>query len=170
MCLNISLPQGQWQIHQTRRTWWFKLVLPFILLSTLPQNGFTQNSDGINIRTVDMRGDNPVLASVAAIKNSRNHVVVVLMKGASEELIEKTKDNLKALVHKGYNRIGIILCDFKPGETLPVIGIASDGTIYAAIKGAKSNSKTMKDVYNAVSEAYQKNILPILENSPGQKN
>ena len=171
MCLNILVRPEQQGTHPARPVSRLKPVLLFfIMLSALAHTGFAQNSDEINIRTIDMRGGNPVSASVAAIKNSRNHVVVVLMKGASEELINKTKDNLKALVHRGYDRIGIILCDFMPGETLPVIGIVSDGTVWAAIRGARPDARTMRDLYDSVSEVYQDTVLPILENNQSRKN
>lgn len=122
------------------------------------------------IRTIDMRGQDPLMASAKSIVESRKHVVVVLVKGASEELINETKDNLKALVLRGYDRIGMILCGFRPDETLPVIGIVSDGTMYATIKGAKPDARTMLDMYSFVEGAYQANILPLLGNSERQKN
>lgn len=148
----------------------FRLAFSLAMLIALSLNGFSQDLDGTTIGTIDMRGQNPVSASVAAIKNSRNDVVVVLIKGGSEELIDKAKDNLKALVHRGYDRIGIILCDFKPGETLPVIGILADGTVWSAIKGAEPDARTMKDLYDSVSEVYENSVLPNLENIQGQKN
>lgn len=112
------------------------------------------------IRIIDLRGQNPLSATTAAIIASRNDVVVVLIRGGDQDLIDKTTGQLKALVHNGYNRIGVMLCDLKPGEKMPVIGIISEGTIYAVVKNAKPDIATSWKVYNLVRDAYQDNILP----------
>ncbi len=170
MCPSIPSRPEQQQKHPAIPARWLKPVLLFTILLALPHNSFAQSLDEITIRTVDMRGDNPVLASVAAIKNSRNHVVVVLIRGGNEELIDKTKGQLKAIVHRGFDRLGVILCDLKPGEIGPVIGIVSDGTAYAVIKRARPDTVTMWEVYNLVRDAYQDNILPKLNAGQNKKN
>jgi len=75
------------------------------------------------IPVIDMRGYDPDKALMAAIKNSRNDVVVVLVRGADEELFTKTKAQMNALVHQGHTRVGIVRCNIKEGEVGAVLCI-----------------------------------------------
>ena len=171
MCPSTPTRHTQRQVFTGNAFSWFSVVLLVMAMAALPQKSPAQESNTeAEIRTIDMRGQNPVSASVVAIKNSRNHVVVVLIRGGSQELIDETKGQLKALVHRGYDRLGVVLCDLKPGEIGPVLGIVSDGTAYAAIKGAEPDSKTMWQLYSLVRDAYQNNVLPHLEHGQNEKN
>lgn len=134
----------------------FLLILNLVFSTSIN----AQTQDKVNeIRTIDMRGQSPVKASVVALKASRNDVIVVLINGGDKELIDKTKSKLKALSHQGYNRIGVVLGNLQEGSKGSILAVVSDGTLYAAINEAKSDTTTMWKIYNLVRDAYQDNIL-----------
>lgn len=137
----------------------YLLGFTLFLFSIPSVHAQTVDTTGI-IKTVDYRGHKPLSASIASIKASRNDLVVVLIRGGDQELIDNTKGQLKALVHNGYNRIGVILSDLNPDEQEPVLAVVSDGTIYASIKRSKADTITMWKIYNLVRDAYQDNIWP----------
>ncbi|MCB0518522.1 MAG: hypothetical protein H6577_10090 [Lewinellaceae bacterium] len=170
MCPAVSACPERQSMPPARNAHWLRAIALFVMVLSLTQNSLAQTVDSIEIRTIDMRGQNPVSASLVAIKNSRNDVVVVQIRGGSQELIEQTEGQLKALVSKGYDRLGVILCDLTPGEIAPVIGIVADGTVFAAIKGAQVNAQTKLDTYRLVNEAYRETVLPKPSDSLRKKN
>lgn len=170
MCPFNSAASKRQAAQPSRLASCLKFVLMLIVLMFLANGSFAQNQDEIDIRTIDMRGQNPVSASLVAIKNSRNDVIVVQIRGGDQKLIEQTKGQLRALVQKGYDRLGIVLCDLKPGEIGAVIGIVADGTVFAAIKSAQVNAQTKLDTYRLVDEAYKEIVLPKLVESQRKKN
>lgn len=152
---------------------WLQLTTLIVLIALSFQTIFAQASSDtamVKIPTIDMRGQDPLMASAKSIVESRKDVVVVLIRGGSNELIKETKNQLKALVHRGYNRLGIILCDINPGEAGAVVGVVSNGTSYAAVKDAKPTTLILWQIYSLVRDAYQEHILPKIKNSQSQKN
>ncbi|MEZ4993536.1 MAG: hypothetical protein R2824_24145 [Saprospiraceae bacterium] len=88
------------------------------------------------------RVGNPFLLLLVtnSIKASRNDVVIALIRGGSDELIDKAEAQLRALVLNGFDRLGIILCDLNSEDKGPVIGIFSNGAAYTASKDAKADT------------------------------
>lgn len=161
-------------MSRKNETMTIKNTLPYTIILTLFCCFYSTNMQGqtnqpIPIQTVDMRGEKPTRASIAAIKNSRKGVVVVLLRGANQELIDLTTGQLRALTHNGYNRVGLVLSDLKPKETLSVVGIVSDGTAYAAIKDAKPDKVIGWKIYNLVKDAYEQDIWPKMGKAKGSE-
>ena len=95
----------------------FSFSVFLIIFFFSPTKIFGQTGDSpVTIRTIDMRGQKSIKATYVAIKASEKDVVVVLIRGGNVELIEKTKAQLRALTHNGYNRVGVVLSDLKPAK------------------------------------------------------
>ncbi len=167
MCPDILFHSYQSIIYLIWNSPWFKSAL-LIITGLMFVCSLQAQEEGapVEIPTLDMRGQPPIDATYAAIKSSEKDIVVVLIRGGSQELINNVTAKMKALYHMGYTRIGIILCDLDPGEVAPVLGIVADKAPYAVIKKAKNDTTTGWKIYNLVQDAYKEFILPkVTQNS-----
>ena len=124
----------------------------------------------VHVKKADFRGQDPGNAIYAALDASEEDVIVVLIRGGSQKLIDKTESNMKALVRSGYGRIGLILADNFPNEKNEVVGIFSGGHVYAVIEDARSSAYDDWAVYNLVKDAYEEDITPKLKNNADSNN
>jgi len=146
------------------------IFVTFILLMPVLYGQTSVLDSSIQLQKADFRGQRPQAALMAAVSASRQDVVVIVVEGGDEALIAETEENLKGLIRNGYTRLGLILCDNLPGDTSPVVVIATDGLDYAIVKDAKPDAQTSADVYKLVRDAYQEYILPKLKIEPDTKN
>jgi hypothetical protein len=141
-------------------------ILGFILSLAFLHPVYGQTVDSTDVvRTIDLTGKHPRSAMLSAVSASREDVIVVLIRGGDQDLVDKTKGQLKALVYNGYERIGLVISDKMQFELAPAVYIFSDGTIYAKIYNAKTESLLGWKIYNLVRDAYQDNILPKMRSS-----
>lgn len=147
------------------------LILFLTLLFLPPCEAQNLDTSGI-VTTVDFRGNSLDEAILTAAKITNNSYIVVLIKGGNESFNQEIKGHLKALINDDYKRIGLVLADLEINETNPVIGIFSDGTLYAVVKDAKADLETGWKIYNLVRDAYQEHIWPKLgkTNQDGKSN
>lgn len=161
MCPGIFFHSHQSKIYQSRISPRIKSLL-LLFTGVIFVFSLKAQDEGtpVEIPTLDMRGRPPIDASYAAIKSSEKNIVVLLIRGGSQELIDNVTGKMKALYHRGYTRIGIILCDLDPDEVGPVLGVVVDNMPYAVIKKAKPDTITCWKIYNLVRDAYEEFILP----------
>ncbi len=111
------------------------------------------------VRKIDFRGKRPQSAVVAALSASREKVVVVLVRGGSDKLISGAEGQMKALIHGGYNRIGMVISDNPPDEMNPAISVFSSGQVYAVVEDVKDDARTGWALFNLVKDAYEEDII-----------
>lgn len=146
--LNIALPRCM-------------AVAFIILMIALRVNGQTDTQTAsIQIQKADFRGKRPQSAVVAALSASRQDVVVVLVRGGSQELITETEGHMKVLIWNGCERIAMITSDLLPDESSAVISIFSNGQTYAVMQDAATSLQTGSDFYKLVRDAYEEDIRP----------
>lgn len=121
----------------------------------------------IQVKVADFRGKGTSPAIFAALGASEEGVVVVLINGGGDMLVEKAKGNMEALVRAGYGRIGMILADQLPDEKGPRIGIFSGGHVYADIEAPKADAYNDWAIYNLVRDAYEEDVKPKLDKPNG---
>ena len=164
MCLKAQTIGVQSKISLTSSRHRWKSILIFIITGLIPWSLYSQKDvSTVEIPTLDMRDRSSTDATYIAIQESGNDVIVVLIRGGSEQLTTQTTGKMKALYHKGFTRIGIVLSDLNPGETSPVLGVIADKAPYAIIKKAKPDDITAWKIFNLVQDAYQEFVCPKVE-------
>jgi hypothetical protein len=147
--------------------------LVFLGFLSIPFYCDAQNLDTTNIiTTVDFRGISLDEAILATAKITENNYVVIFIKGGDNVFHKEIEGHLKALIHNGYQRLGLVLADLESNEQHAVIAVFSDGTLYAVVKQAKADLETGWNIYNLVRDAYQEHILPKMNkiNRAGKSN
>ncbi|MEM8527629.1 MAG: hypothetical protein AAGG68_23510 [Bacteroidota bacterium] len=139
----------------------YQPILLCCLLSFVVQLAFAQKD--IQIKKIDFRGQRAQKAFVAAHSASKKDVVVVMLRGADQDLIEQTEQNMKGLIQSGYERIGLVISDLLPEDKSPTIAIMSQGYTYASIKEATISAKTNLHFYQLMRDVYKEDILSKLD-------
>lgn len=143
----------------------FVIAMLAVLLMPLDisaQSNISSAEKTVTVQKFDMTGKSPIAAIRASLSASSKDVVVVMICGSDQGLIDETEGTMKALIHGGYERIGLIFCDTCPDdETPPIITIYSKGWLYATIRDQKNDAHTHSDIYKLVRDAYKEDMLPI---------
>jgi hypothetical protein len=138
-----------------------KTIFPLLALFVFTSVLNAQSQDKVaEVTTVDFRGRSLDEAIMACVKITNNDYVAVLIKGQDQKLINHVTGEMKALIHRGYNRVGIVLGDSEPDEKGSVVGVFASGTIYAVIKEADEDLLLDWKIYNLVRDAYEEFVLP----------
>lgn len=114
------------------------------------------------VQKYDLRQEPAASAVAAGLSASRKGVVVVLVRGGDQQLIDEVDGNMKALILNGFERIGLILGSSFSNENNPVISIFSQGQVYAVIEDAKADTGTKLALFKLVRDAYREHIVPLL--------
>lgn len=137
----------------------FVVVISFVCFF-FPAIGTAQIADstGIQVRTFDFRGQRAQKAYVGANAASSNRVIVVMLRGANEDLILAVQSSMKGLIHSGYERLGLVISDLLPEDTGTTIAIFSQGLTYALMEDVEFDAKTKLHFYQLIRDVYDKNI------------
>lgn len=139
------------------------LIINIALIRGQAQSAANPPSDGTPVvQKYDLRQEPAAPAVVAGLSASRNGVVVVLVRGGDQQLINEVESNMKALILNGFERIGLILGSSFSNESKPVISIFSQGQVYAVIEDAKADTDTKLALFKLVRDAYKEHITPLL--------
>lgn len=134
-----------------------------VQISGQAQSAAKAPSDGIPVvQKYDLRQEPAASAVVAGLSASRNGVVVVLLRGGDQQLIDDVESNMKGLILNGFERIGLILGSSFSNESNPVISIYSQGKVYAVIEDARTDTDTKLAVFKLVRDAYKEHLTPLL--------
>lgn len=147
------------------------LIMNIALIRGQAQSGGNSPSDNAPVvQKYDLRQEPAASAVVAGLSASRNGVVVVLVRGGDQQLINEVENNMKALMLNGFERIGLILGSSFSNESKPVISIFSQGQVYAVIEDAKADTDTKLAVFKLVRDSYTENVIPLLGKAKGDNN
>lgn len=113
----------------------------------------------IQVKKIDFRGQRAQKAFVAAHSASKKEIIVIMVRGGSQALVEQTEKNIKGLIQSGYSRIGLVVSDRLPEDESPTIAILSKGFTYAAIENAHVSAKINLHFYQLVRDVYKEDIL-----------
>lgn len=116
----------------------------------------------ITVQKLDTRGEGPASGEFASLSASDKGVVVVLVRSDSDKLIKTAEDTLKGLIRDGYERVGLIIGDKKPGEA-DEFWLFSRGLRKGRIPNPKADYKTQLVLHKAVAEEYNKDVKPLLK-------
>ena len=152
------------------------MKFPFIFIALFTflifnSTGNAQTPDAsIEVKKADFRGQDSGNAIIAGLSASEEDVIVVLIRGGSDKLINKIEDNMKTIIRNGYVRIGLILSDLFPDEKDASVAVFSDGSTYAVINKAEEDTYNDWALYNLVRDAYEENIKPKLKSTVDSNN
>lgn len=137
----------------------------FLVFGLLPQSVHAQTTEStaIQVKTTDFRGQRAQRAFVAAHAASKKDVVVVMVRGADEEVIDRVKQTMKGLIQNGYERIGLVISDLLPDDEQPTLEIMSKGLAYAVMEELNINATFDLHFYQLMRDAYQEDILSQLD-------
>lgn len=124
----------------------------------------TEKPRPITVQKLDTRGEGPASGEFASLSASDKGVVVVLVRSNDDKLISTAEDTLKGLIRDGYERVGLIIGDKKPGEA-DEFWVFSKGLRKSRIVNIQDSYDTRVTLYNAVAEKYNKDVKPLLKSS-----
>ncbi|WP_367389066.1 hypothetical protein [Lewinella sp. LCG006] len=135
----------------------FLLVFTTIaILVVRPLQGITQEIDmAIVVRQIDLRNETAETAVVSALQASKKQVIVIMVKDGTQELIDQTHNELRALMYNGFERVVLVLANGFTDDTGTTIAIYAGGHTYALMKDVIAGAKTSSDFYMLVRDAYK---------------
>ena len=142
-------------IHLSYSSLSLSLGLFLVCLNLSAQETITE----IKVSTFDLRAETPKRAVVSALHASKNKAIIVMTRGADQNLIDQVKADLEVLIRNGCKRIVLVLAQSFPEEHKPFICIYADGRPYALLKNVEKNAQTSVDLYRMVQESYQSFVL-----------
>ena len=138
----------------------FKIALSAVVVFNVMAVSVAQ-TDSILVQVADFRGQGYEVAGKAAFQASSNDVIVVLVCGAGQAVIDETKAALKGLINDGFTRVGMILSDEIEGAAgkHPIVAIIAGFDNPSYMEGVSVHAKYRVQLYQAVESAYQEYIL-----------
>lgn len=111
------------------------------------------------VQIKDYREYSPATATKAAILNSQNGYIVVLVWGCDQKVIDVVEGSIKDLMWTGRTKIGMVISNMTERKTdEPQIAIMSKGDFATRIFNPSGTSKTEHEVNKAIREAYDRDI------------
>ncbi|MCB0633835.1 MAG: hypothetical protein KDD15_29090 [Lewinella sp.] len=116
--------------------------------------------ENVTVQIADFRGKGFDTAGKAAFQASEKDVIVVLVCGAGQDVIDETEAALKGLIHDGYKRVAMILADDHPTpEYNPFVGLIAGGDNPSYMTAVYVHARYAVDLYQSVKSAYEEFIL-----------
>lgn len=141
------------------------VFLPFLAAFLLPfmcSGQANVQKDNVRVQIADFRGKGYEIAGRASFQASLNDVVVVLVCGAGQDLIDATEVEIKLLIHEGFTRVAMVLSDKVTGseEKHPIVAIIVNNENPSHMTGVSVHSEYRRDLRQSIQKAYKDYILP----------